>query len=225
MTQRMPRPPQAHLRQDRPEVTPAADRWRAFPIGDPARPRKDPRAIVAYLDVESSPRYQPAPSRTYCNVYACDYCYLTGFYLPRVWWTDDALDAIAVGRRITPYYGRTVRELSANALNDWLEMFGPLFGWERTADLDRLQAAANAGQAALIVAKHSSPRRSGHVALVIPERLDAPALRRNEQVVLPLQSQAGRINRAVSTGASAWWRRDCYAAHGFWMNPLPGGLP
>ena len=124
MTQRRRPPlrlPEAHLRQDRPDITPASARGRAFPIGDPARPRSDPEAIVAYLDVEASLRYRAAGGRTYCNVYACDYCGLAGVYLPRAWWTGDALGRITAGESVGVSYGKTVRELSANALYDWLE--------------------------------------------------------------------------------------------------------
>lgn len=221
MTQRRTpqlRLPEAHLRQDRLDITPASDRGRAFPIGDPARPRSDLEAIVAYLDVEASPRYRAGGGRTYCNVYACDYCSLAGVYLPRVWWTDDALGRIAAGERVGVSYGKTVRELSANALYDWLEKHGIEFGWSRAADLDRLQTAANEGRVAVIVAQRRDRRRSGHIAVVIPERLESPARRQGERVVLPLQSQAGRVNRSASTGASAWWEDDRFHARAFWTN-------
>src|SRR4051812_40345925 len=46
--------------------------------------------IVADLDVTRSLRYMPG-TQTYCNIYAHDFCYLAGVYLPRVWWNSKAL--------------------------------------------------------------------------------------------------------------------------------------
>ncbi len=212
------RPPEAHLRQNRPDITPADARGRAFPIGDPDRPHAKPEAILAYLDVENSPRYQPTAGRTYCNVYACDYCYLLGAYLPRVWWTERALDRIAAGESVGAVYGSTVAELNVNALHGWFEDYGVDYGWTRAAELASLQRAANEWRASVIVAKNGNARRSGHVAVVIPERFGLPAVRAGAEVVLPVQSQAGRVNRAASTGGAPWWEDGRFAAYGFWTH-------
>lgn len=55
----------------------------------------DLRAIGDWLAVEESKRYLSGEGKTYCNVYAADYCYLAGVYLPRVWCNPKALAAIA----------------------------------------------------------------------------------------------------------------------------------
>src|SRR5688572_8800840 len=54
--------------------------------------------IVQALAVEKSARYQPTATSTYCNIYAYDYCYFAGVYLPRVWWYDKAIAELVQGR-------------------------------------------------------------------------------------------------------------------------------
>ncbi|MCB1037155.1 MAG: hypothetical protein KDD47_25225 [Acidobacteria bacterium] len=110
--------PPVHLRENRPEITRGDTHGRAFPLGEPGRPGRgsaDPgtraaelSAILDWLDVENSPRYQPTSSSTYCNIYAHDVCYLAGVYLPRVWWTGGALLRLQAGEDVPVRYGETV---------------------------------------------------------------------------------------------------------------------
>ncbi|MEO8097304.1 MAG: hypothetical protein ABI811_06340 [Acidobacteriota bacterium] len=181
--------PAVHLTENRDSATRQSQTTRAFPLGEPNRPSRATGldAIVRYLDVEHSPRYQRTPASTFCNIYACDYCYLAGAYLPRVWWTSTALASFAQGRDVAVKYGVTVAELSANALYDWLRDFGPTFGWTQTTSLDVLQSAANAGQVAVICVQAAVLSRPGHITAVIPE--SAPTLtaqRQGETVLMPL---------------------------------------
>ncbi|MEM7352873.1 MAG: glycoside hydrolase family 19 protein, partial [Acidobacteriota bacterium] len=94
--------PETHLRESRREVTRQEDGYRAFPLGEKGKPRRsgtlaETKArqlgkIVDYLDSESAEhrRYWPKRGTTFCNIYAYDYCYLAGVFLPRVWWTERA---------------------------------------------------------------------------------------------------------------------------------------
>jgi hypothetical protein len=59
--------------------------------------------VIDYIatDKPAHKRYQPRDGLTFCNIYAHDYCFLAGVYLPRVWWTpgrDRAPDARRNGR-------------------------------------------------------------------------------------------------------------------------------
>lgn len=151
-------------------TSPAAGRGRAYPLGEAGRPARaggdaaslaaSVSAIVDYLDVATPPicatSRRAAPP--YCNIYATDLAYLCGVYLPRVWWTDRALLQLREGAQVAVEYGRTVRELNANSLYDWLEDHGPAFGWRREVELTALQAAANAGQVCVIVARRVVPQ-------------------------------------------------------------------
>ena len=71
---------------------------------------------------------------TWCNIYATDYCYLAGLYLPRVWWTAKALAAIVQGNTPPVAYDQTVRETRADDLYQWLLDSGAQFGWRRVFD-------------------------------------------------------------------------------------------
>src|SRR5678815_4250554 len=74
--------------------------------------------IVTDLDVTRSVRYTPN-TQTFCNIYAYDFCFLAGVYLPRVWWNSKALIAAVGGAQLEVIYDRTVREMTANALHRW----------------------------------------------------------------------------------------------------------
>ena len=198
---------------------------RAYPLGEADRPKRvasttaELEAIIRYLDVERSARYQPTPTNTFCNIYACDYCYLTGAYLPRVWWTDAALQSLRADQKVEPKYGVTVGELNANSLYVWLRDFGPSFGWRPRASVDELQDAANQGQVAVICARNKLLSASGHIAAVVPESAPAPvAERTGNYVQLPLQSQAGRRNFCFSCGHGRWWEGAQFQAFGFWTH-------
>lgn len=222
----------AHMAQDRPDIRRDRDGGRAYPLGEPGRPARSGRsaeslaqsvtAIVDYLDVASPAhlRYQPRGGATYCNIYATDFAYLCGVYLPRVWWTDRALLRLREGEKPAVEYGRTVRELNANALHDWLEDFGPAFGWRREVELTALQAAANVGEVCLIVARRVDLNRPGHITAVVPETGDAKAVRNaQDEVVRPLESQAGTRNVLRAPAANAWWQGSRFQAFAFWRHP------
>jgi len=217
-----------HLAEHRANVTRDTIAGRAFPLGEADAPRRDStapatrvqqlHAIVKYLDVERSVRYLRTPESTYCNIYACDYCYLAGVYLPRVWWTPRALTQLGAGAALAPKYGDTVRELNANALYEWLEDFGAEFGWHRTTELDDVQAAANAGGIGIICAQRKDLNRSGHICVVVPERPPSTARRAEGRVHLPLQSQAGASNFCYSCGTTRWWTGNQFRNFGFWVH-------
>jgi hypothetical protein len=211
-------------------VTRRRDGGRAFPLGEAGMPRRtsvDPQRraaqlldIVAWLDSENRAhlRYGPRSSVTFCNIYAYDYCYLAGVYLPRVFWTPAALVRLGTGEEVPVRYDNTVGELNANALHDWLRDFGPGFGWRWVADLDVLQASANAGQACLIVAKRKDTNRSGHIVAVVPEDRLRAARRADGAVLRPVESQAGVTNHRLIVKPTAWWRGEQFQSFAFWRH-------
>ena len=217
-----------HLGENRPQVTRTATAGRAFPLGEADRPRRNGTSrdgrlaqlhdIVRYLDVERHARYQKTPGTTFCNIYAYDFCYLAGVYLPRVWWSQRAIADLAAGRTVPVKYGDTVRELNANALHDWYADFGDDFGWKRAASLDEVQHAANDGGVGVIVAQRTDLNRSGHITIVVPERPPEAAKRTGAAVQLPLQSQAGTKNSCYSCGTSRWWAGDQFRSFGLWTH-------
>jgi hypothetical protein len=217
-----------HLRENRPDVKRSGTSGRAFPLGESGAPHRDGTSpqervqqlheIVEYLDVEQNARYRAATGETYCNIYAYDFCYLAGVYLPRVWWTSRALTDLAAGRAVSVRYGDTVRELNANALYDWLEDFGTDFGWRRLVQVEDLQQAANVGAVAVICAQRKELNRSGHICVVVPERPPQTAKRTGASVHLPLQSQAGARNFCYSCGTSRWWAGAQFRGFSFWVH-------
>jgi hypothetical protein len=176
------------------------------------------RRIVDALDVEHSARYQPTALATYCNIYAYDYCYFAGAYLPRVWWTAKALIQLSRREPVAVAYDKTVHELNANALFDWLSEWGDDFGWSRVFDLDHLQHEVNEGSVAVICARRREAARSGHITCVVPETSAAHALRNETQVLAPAQSQAGARNKKYFS--KAWWidRAPEYSDCGFFLH-------
>lgn len=177
--------------------------------------------IIDWLaaDKPAHKRYQARKGLTFCNIYAHDYCYLAGVYLPRVWWTQKAIASLVQGQSVDPLYGDTIDEQRANDLFRWLRDFGPQFGWRRTGTLSKLQLEVNQGAIGLIVARRKEDGRSGHIVVVVPETNEQRA-RRNAagEVVAPLQSQAGVTNFRYGTGRLNWWKGDQFAENGFWLH-------
>jgi hypothetical protein len=217
---------EVHLQTNSPVIRVSESR-RAFALNEkkqpyrestqPAQRVKEIGKIVDWLDVENSERYDPISTATYCNIYAYDYCYLNKVYLPRVWWMQSALMQLSKGQAVTVSYAKTVHELNANSLHDWFKEFGSLFGWSQTMSLDQLQDAANAGKVSIICAKRKDLNRSGHICAVVPETQEFVAKRKNNQVVIPLQSSAGRNNVKYSS-AKVWWTSDEFAEFSFWIH-------
>jgi hypothetical protein len=214
--------PAVHYRENDPLSKRGSTTRRAQPLGEPGQPTRDTAAssaqrkselgqIVEWLDVESSKRYHPE-TVTFCNVYAADFCYLAGAYLPRTWWTASALMQIASGQTPPVVYDSTVRELRADHLYAWLAEFGPAFGWQRVFDVTALQQAANDGSVAVIVADRLEVGRPGHITIVVPETAAHQAQRDADgNVLFPVQSQAGAVNHNYSTIGKAWWNDQKFA--------------
>lgn len=178
-------------------------------------------AIIKWLGVDktANKRYQGARGCTFCNVYAHDYCYLSGVYLPRVWWTPGAIERIARGESVEPLYERTIDEQRANDLFRWLRDFGQRFGWRQTGTETKLQEAANLGGVGLIVARRKVDGCSGHIVAVVPETETEKAKRNADgEVIAPLQSQAGTRNFSYGCGGANWWRAGQFADSGFWIH-------
>jgi hypothetical protein len=178
--------------------------------------------IIDYLNVEktSHARYQPADGRTFCNIYAHDFCTLAGVYLPRVWWTPRAIERLARGETVEPKLGGTIDEQRANDLFRWLRDFGIRFGWRQTSTLTKLQTEANVGAIGLIVARRVDDGKPGHITLVVPESADAAARRDSGSgdVTAALQSQAGARNFSRDTGKIDWFKGANFAEHAFWLH-------
>jgi hypothetical protein len=177
--------------------------------------------IIAWLAVDkaSNKRYQPRDGLTFCNIYAHDFCFLAGVYVPRVWWSGKAIAALARGETVVPLIGDTINEMRANALFGWLRDFGPDFGWRQTGTLTKLQTEVDQGAIGLIVAERKDGSRPGHIAVVVPETEDERARRvASGDVIAPLQSQAGSINFQYGTGKTAWWMGEQFAQSAFWLH-------
>lgn len=214
--------PKVHLVKNSP-VLRSQTSGRAFPLnetGQPSRSSTDLSGsltnIVRWLDVEQSNRYTRVGNTTFCNIYAYDYCFLAGVFLPRVWWTRKAISDLNAGKDVPIRLGDTVRELNANSIFDWFEDFSDDFGWERVFDLTDLQDAANQGKVCIISGQRKELDRPGHICAVVPEIPGHSASRSGGRVTVPLQSQAGASN--FSYGGSNWWTDIKFRSFGFWVH-------
>jgi hypothetical protein len=221
--------PEAHL-MTRKAVTRNGKDW-AYPLSEPGFSRIDLNSLPAvgdkiqaiysvldFLNVEKSARYAPNSKSTYCNIYAYDITYCLNRYVPRVWWYQRSLDAIAAGANVKPAYGKTVFELNANAITDWFEDFGAVFRWKRLWNLEDLQGEVNMGKIGIIVAQRINLNSPGHIVAVIPENTDHKANRSaTGEITAPLQSQAGATNRRIFSGARWWDNPKKFGKFGFWV--------
>lgn len=213
-----------HLQFNNPNARLDSINGRAYPLPVPVEVAGQAHKAVAYLNVRRSVRYRAAGGQTFCNIYATDYAHMMGVYLPRVWWLPEALEKIQAGVTVHPVYAKTVGELNANALHDWLERWGLTFGWVK-GDFTTVQHAVNMGAVGMLAAARKDPTRSGHIAIVVPESVThgkaawVPPVGGNPAVcIAPLQCQAGAINKQYWTGAGWWSAEALYRAVGCWYN-------
>lgn len=214
--------PEAHLIMpaDRHIISPRRG-GRAWRINDPAAPAGNGTPgrlweIADYLNVESSKRYEPRKGKTYCNVYASDFCNLAGAYLPRVWWmkTDGCY------KKVNPVYGKTVREMSANSLWKWLEDYGDIFGWDfiwgRGYDKRFSVAQQYVNEGKIVIISGFNMKGPGHICVVLPESREIKA-----RADHPVISEAGGINYKA-TNLSYWWKiqnkTTKFTGLGVWVN-------
>lgn len=219
-----------HLAEDRITVTrdsvggayafPLGERGRPARAGDtPAERARSLRAIVRWLAVDRSRRYRRVGATTYCNIYATDFCYLAGAYLPRVWWTGKSLERLARGEPVTPTLGLTVQEMTANQLLGWLAERGDDFGWRRIVEMEEVQHAVNDGAVGVVCAQRADLNRPGHIAVIVPEDRGHRAPRRRDgTVAAPLLSQAGATNFRFGGTPPGFWTSPKFRDFGFWVH-------
>jgi len=220
--------PPADLGQS-PSATRTSTSSRASAIGEPGRPApaaSHPNgrvagilAVIDWLDVgdNSHLRWQPKGGTTFCNVYSYDVCNIAGIYLPRVWWTHDALVKLQAGQQVPVKYAQTVDEIRANQIYDWLVQFGGGFGWQRVFDPDPLQTQVNSGMIGIICAQRVDINRPGHIQIIAPEHGDKQAKRSGGKVTQPLQSNAGATTFTYGFLGSSWWRSSQFREFGFFV--------
>ena len=226
----VPAIPAVHWRENNPDAARASTGGMASPIGEAGRPVRDLTASAAqraaqleaigdWLQVETSARYAKRDGKTFCNIYAADFAYLAGVYLPRVWWTSAAIARLAAGQMLQAAPGDTVREMRADDLFRWLLDFGATFGWRRVSDASALQAAANAGGIGIVCADREAQGLPGHITVVVPETATHHARRDAAgNVDQPLQSQAGGTNKRYGSAGTNWWLGAEFVDHGFYVH-------
>jgi len=194
--------PPVHLSKS--PVTRNQTTTRALPLNEKEMPKFDGsnesiHKIIDWLDVQKSPRFKRTRTSTYCNIYAHDFAYLMGAFLPRVWWTERAI----VNQDFAIKYGGTVRELNANSLADWFPQYGSQFGWKKLNNTTEAQEHANDGECVVLVAANRNRSKSGHIVVVLPETDQHKAVGGRGIIIYPLQSQAGAVNQKYF--AKKWW--------------------
>ena len=223
--------PEVHAPRRPGSISRRADDASPFALNEPGQPgrkgttpdelRAELAAIIDWLAVDDPDhdRYQPGQGKTFCNIYAHDYCHLAGVYLPRVWWSGRAIAELAQGQEVTPRLGATIDEQRANDLHRWLRDFGSQFGWRRIESASASQLEVNQGAVGLIVARRRVEGRSGHIVAVVPETSTETARRNSSgDVTAPLQSQAGSVNFRYGNGRSNWWLGQEFAESAFWIH-------
>lgn len=187
------------------------------PIGNPDIPFRDLtnietklssiKKIIDTLDVSKSFRYQKDEADTYCNIYTFDYCFFNKVYVPRLRWTDKAIEELEKGNEVPLIFDDTVRPFYSNYLYDWFVKSSADFGWQSIYDVDELQNKVNTnGGVGIIAAKRFILDKSGHIVVVVPETENEKAFRIDGKVIYPLQSQAGMNNyNYFSEIRKDWW--------------------
>lgn len=154
----------------------------AFVLSEKLPTTKNLFEIATFLDVENPYHKRYAPRKdTFCNIYAHDFAFCLGIYLPRVFWGG----AFKKGSLVEPKYGVNLYEQNANMLTDWIKNEGVNFGWQLAVNETELQNKVNEG-AYFGVISAKDKGGIGHITVVMPTLNSTDA---------PLQSQAGRFNQ------------------------------
>lgn len=185
--------------------------------------RSTNQANRSYRGDQDHRLYGPTNSDTYCNIYAYDAVTALGGYIPRIWWYERYENlAIAAMEAGTDFdtdvtYGETVREMNANSLNAWFDRIGEHFGWREASDMEEAQNSANEGNIVVLSAANINAARSGHISMIMSEREQHQADRVNDEVTVPLTSQAGSSNHKYDTGSS-WWNNASHTNGKAWIH-------
>ncbi len=202
---------------------------RAYSIGESGKPGVPSthaggkaagiRAIIDWLDVGNSAhlRWKGGGGKTFCNVYVYDVCDTAGCYIPRVWWKSSAITKLLAGAAVDAKYAVTVEEMRANQIFDWLDEYGPEFGWKRVFTPHDAQMEANSGKAAIICAQRKTLSSPGHIQVIAPEGGGDKAKRSGGKVTQPLQSNAGAKNFTFGFLGNNWWQGAAFRDFGFWV--------
>lgn len=176
--------------------------------------KKSLHRIIRKLDVKNSLRYQRTPQDTYCNVYSFDYCYFAKVYLPTVWWTDESIEMMQNGEVVQAIFNKTVKPIYSSAIHDWFENWGDCFGWKKMTSLTEIQKkVTDEGGVGIICAKRKIVGLSGHIVPIVPETEKKKAFRENDEVIYPLQSQAGKLNYNYFVRKRRdWWNHSRYSS-------------
>lgn len=127
-------------------------------------------AVVKELDVEKSPRYAAVDGKTKCNIFVWDVTRAMGCEIPH--WVTHLPD----GAPTSP--GSTNAELSANGIVRWLETRGQeSYGWTEVDKATAFDAAAR--NHVVILGWDAGGRKTGHVAILLPEGTIAQAGAKN----------------------------------------------
>ena len=130
-----------NIRQWEPVVAPLQNK-----PGD--RSAKALRAVVDQFDVKTNPRYARTDTSTFCNIFAWDVTRALHAEIPH--WLDNPR-----------------RELNCNATLEWLESVGESAGW-RAVDERTAAHRADLGEPCVAIWRNPNPRKSGHIAVLIP---------------------------------------------------------
>lgn len=181
-------------------------------------------AVALHLNPEKSLRHQPSNGKTHCDCLASDFAAGFGCFLPGgVFWNDEYIEQknkINSGYWF-PVYGKTVHELSANDLYDWLNSpYAKMFGWEKANGVTKLQDIANQGYLCCISGKNNLPKGHGHISIVLPENKEKGmiAQRIEGKVFCPIICQAGAICYNWTNENSWFLSKQFKGTHGFYFN-------
>ncbi|HEY8898258.1 MAG TPA: hypothetical protein VIM79_25700 [Niastella sp.] len=202
----------------------------AYPLQEEGMPKVDLKKIgsaitrkeniynvIAWLNVEESRRYSMQGKSTYCNIYAYDVVRCVGAYMPRVWWNEASILKIKRGLRVPVKYAKTVLEMNCNSLAEWFLSFGSGFGWKQMPNVTEMQAFANKGTIGIIVAQRHVLSEPGHITVVLPETETIVAQRARNEIICPVQSQAGMKNIQCFTGYAWWQDAGKFGKYSFWI--------
>lgn len=143
---------------------PYIDPWKLYPHQidsvEGSRSAELTRKVIAQFQVATNPRYTPrdinkdGTQDTFCNIFVWDYARAMNVRFPHWSLANGAEAAVGMGR-----------ELSANAMVNWMREHGPAYGWRQITEGEARESAGQ-GYPTVVLWQHHGG--IGHVAVVHP---------------------------------------------------------
>lgn len=178
---------------------------REYALYEPDMPKgkglpEDLLTINEFLNPENSKRY--GGKKTFTHVFAYDFCYLAGCYIPNLWPSGGDLT-------------EPLTRMNARTMWDWFIDCGMHFGWQEVETEIQAQDLANVGHLVTIIGSAKTWESPGCMTIVMPSTGGKFERHNLASKDIPHQARAGKIHIRTD-----WYKSNTWREYKIWVNYL-----